>query len=720
MHHVSQQGQQWHKHADDTESFKGLSDIGRPLSFYGNASMRIILIVALTLGSMQMFAQSPQRLPITTGFSSGYQVVPAGTTIWIADQSSVYRRDPVFVDRWQALPTLYRCEPASIVAASSDRVTVAAERRTQADTAWWLFQSAHGAALWSDSVQFRPEGRLLCGAWGYVLFSATGPDEAMVVDVYDRFGDKRGSIQMAQARNSRALTIKQCGDSVILLDRSTGATTCEVIRGSATTPVASWTRRDVAGVIAGVIGWGDAFVFQTSAGVFVDHAGVVRPVLALGDRLNDLYIDSLRAARIGRGGVEVAWNITTSAVELVRDDEMLTPSTDRVIALPGMRDIVVGRTGGRMDLLVQFFDANAQPQWRTIPFIRGSRSKGPRHMLSGANVIVADNFTETHDFKSRAAVCTVVPGPTACDTTLVRAVSRTHEMLRSVGDDVWFTTPDGVITYPNLDTIRQLPVYDVVDDRGRIVALSSRGIEVRDVGSDTFRVLVPGELALGVAAAGDTIFAFQTKEITTIDPEAQIVVNAYDRFGSPYFVQRVVADSILSRGLRFRSVSKIDGRIVVNCSRTLASSVDAAVTWSEQRVDGEFMTGIDAAGQYPVVWIRTANGTQGPALMIQPNRWIMQPMELQTNAPVIACAYMPGWFVFSTSDGVWCVKQTISSVAGRNVDEESQFTDRTPDEERLFDLRGRSFSRETAPRGAYFHAVRFGDRWILRQPLHIP
>lgn len=682
--------------------------------------MRIILIAALMLGSMRVFAQSPQRLPITTGFSGGYQIVPAGKTLWLADQSSVYRRDPANIDGWQALPTLYRCEPATIVAAASDRVLVAAERRTQADTAWWLFQSAPGAARWSDSVQFRPEGRLLCGAWDYMLFSATGPDETMVVDVYDRFGDKRGSIQMAQARNSRALTIKQCGDSVILLDRSTGATTCEVIRGSATTPVASWTRRDVAGVIAGVIGWGDAFVFQTSAGVFVDHAGVVRPVLALGDRLNDLYIDSLRAARIGRGGVEVAWNITTSTVELVRGDETLTPSTDRVVALPGMRDIVVGRPAGRVELLTQYWDANGQPQWRTIPFIRGSQSKGPRHMLSGTNAIVADHFTATVDSKIRASVCKFIPGPTTCDTSVVRAVPFAHDMLRSVGDEVWLTTRDGVITYPDLDTVRQLPIYDVFADRGRIVALSSRGIEVRDVESDTFRVLVPGELALGVAAAGDTIFAFQTKEITTIDPEAQIVVNAYDRFGSPYFVQRVVADSILSRGLRFRSVSKIDGRIVVNCSRTLAISVDAAVTWSEQRVDGEFMTGIDAAGEYPVVWIRTANGTQGPALMIQPNRWIMQPLELQTNAPVIACAHMPGWFVFSTSDGVWCVKQTISSVAGRNVDDDFEFTDRTPDEERLFDLRGRSFSRETAPRGAYFHAVRFGDRWVLRQPLHIP
>lgn len=682
--------------------------------------MRIILIAALMLGSMQVFAQSPQRLPITTGFSGGYHVVPAGSTLWLVDQSSVYRRDPARIDGWQALPTLYRCEPALIVAAESDRVIVAAERRTQADTTWWLFQSAPGAARWSDSVQFRAEGRLLCGYKDYILFSASDPNDVMVVDVYDRFGDKRGSVQMARARNTRALTIKQCGDSVIVLDRSAGATTCEVIRGSATTPVASWTRRDVDGVIAGVIGWGDAFVFQTSAGVFVDHAGVVRAVLALGDRLNDLYIDSLRAARIGRGGVEVAWNITTSTVELVRDDEILTPSTDRVIALPGMRDIVVGRPGGRAELLTQYFDANSQPQWRTIPFVHGSRSKGPRFLLSGANVIVADHLTTTPEAKNSAAVSTIIPGSIGCDTSLVRAISRAHDMLRRAGDEVWLTTRDGVITYPDLDTVRQLPIYDVFADRGRIIALSGRGIEVRDVGSDTFRVLVPGELPLGVVATGDTIFTFQTKEITTIDPEAQIVVDAYDRFGLPYFVQRVVADSILSRGLRFRSVTMIDGQIVVNCSSVLVESDDAAITWTERPIDGEFVTAIDASGEFPVAWMRASNRTQGPALMISPKRWVMQPVELQTNAPVIACAYMPGWFVFSTSDGAWCVKQSISSVAGRNVDDDSEFTGRTPDEERLFDLRGRSFSRESAPRGTYFHAVRFGDRWILRQPLHIP
>lgn len=681
--------------------------------------MRHLLIFTLMLGSMHAFAQSPQRLPLTTGFSSGHQIVPAEGALWLVDQSSVYRQDPELLDLWQPLPMLYRCEPATIVAATRERVTVAAQRATATDTSWWLFRSVEGSLQWTDSVQFAPEGRLLCGAWDYVLFSATGPDEVMVVDVYDRFGDKRGSIQMAQARNTRTLTIKQCGDSVILLDRSSGATTCEVIRGSVTMPVASWTRRDVVGVIAGVIGWGDAFVFQTSAGVFVDHAGVVRPVLALGDRLNDLYVDSLRAARIGRGGVEIAPNITTLVVQLAKNDAILTPSSDQVVALSSFNTVVVGRPGGRVELMTTYVDAGSQEMWRTISLLRGSRSKGPRLMLSGTNVICADHFTITAD-KARAAVSTIIPGSLTCDTSMVRAISRTHEMLRRVGDEAWLTTPDGVITYPDLDTVRQLPIYDVVESDGRLYALSSRGIEVRDVDAATFRVLVPNEWALGIAVVGDTVFALQTLETTTIEPEAQLVMTAFDRFGSPYFVRRLVADSIISRGFRVRSMSVIQRQLVVNCSRKLVVSDDAAVTWREIDVNGEFLTAIDIGGEYPVAWLRSSNSSQGPALMISLDRWVMQPVELRTVAPVIACAAMPGWFVFSTSDGAWCVKQTISSVAERNVDDESGFFGSSPDEERLFDLRGRSFSREAAPRGAYFHAVRFGDRWVLRPSLHIP
>ena len=681
--------------------------------------MRHLLIIVLMLGSMHAFAQSPQRLPITTGFSSGFQIVPAKGALWLVDQSSVYRQDSKFLDLWQPLPMLYRCEPATIVAATRERVTVAAQRATASDTSWWLFRSAEGSLQWTDSVQFQPEGRLLCGAWEYVLFSATGPDDVMVVDVYDRFGDKRGSIPMAQARNTRALTIKQCGDSVILLDRSSGITTCEVIRGSATMPVASWTRRDVEGVLAGVIGWGDAFVYQTANGVFVDHAGAVRPMLALTERLNELYIDSLRAARIGRGGVEIAPNVTTSVVQLAKNDAILTPSTDHVVALTSFNNVVVGRPGGRIELMTTFVDAGNQELWRTISFLRGSRSKGPRLMLSGTNVIVADHFTIAID-KARAAVSTIIPGPTTCDTSVVRAVPFTHDMLRRVGDDVWLTTRDGVITYPDLDTVRQLPIYDVVEANGSIYALSSRGIEVRDAGATTFRVLIPDVVALGVAVVGDTVFALQSLETTTIEPEAQLVMNAYDRFGSPYFVQRLVADSIISRGFRVRSMSVIQRQLVVNCSRKLVVSDDAAVTWREIDLNGEFLTAIDIGGEYPVAWLRSSNSSQGPALMISLDRWVMQPVELRTAAPVIACAAMPGWFVFSTSDGAWCVKQTISSAADGNVRTEEGFYEGEPDEERFVDLLGRIFSRDSAPYGAYFHVVRIGDQWHVRQTLHIP
>jgi hypothetical protein len=263
-------------------------------------------------------------------------------------------------------------------------------------------------------------------------------------------------------------------------------------------------------------------------------------------------------------------------------------------------------------------------------------------------------------------------------------------------------------------------MYDVVEQNGRIVALSSRGIEVRDVGADKFRVLVPDVPALAIAVVGDTVFAFRSIDITAIDPEAQIVVDAYDRFGSPYFVQRLVADSVIARSLRFRSASVINGAIVVNCSRKLIVSSDAAITWNEIDVDGELTTRIDAAGEHPVAWMRASNGTQGPALMIAPDRWVMQSVELRTGAPVEACASMPGWFVFSTSDGAWCVEQTISSVVDGNVGTRGGLYEGLADAELLVDLLGRVFLRDQAPRGFYFHVVRSGATWTVRHTLHIP
>jgi hypothetical protein len=216
------------------------------------------------------------------------------------------------------------------------------------------------------------------------------------------------------------------------------------------------------------------------------------------------------------------------------------------------------------------------------------------------------------------------------------------------------------------------------------------------------------------------VFAFRSIDITTIDPEAQIVVDAYDRFGSPYFVQRLVADSVIARSLRFRSATVINGALVVNCSRKLVVSSDVAITWNEIDVDGELTTRIDAAGEHPVAWMRASNGTQGPALMIAPDRWVMQSVELRTGAPVEACASMPGWFVFSTSDGAWCVEQSISSVGHRNVGAHSGLYESTADAEMVVDVLGQVFSRDQAPRGFYFHVVRSGGTWHVRQTLHIP
>jgi hypothetical protein len=81
---------------------------------------------------------------------------------------------------------------------------------------------------------------------------------------------------------------------------------------------------------------------------------------------------------------------------------------------------------------------------------------------------------------------------------------------------------------------------------------------------------------------------------------------------------------------------------------------------------------------------------------------------------------MPGWFVFSTSDGAWCVEQSISSVGHRNVGAHSGLFESTADAEMVVDVLGQVFSRDQAPRGFYFHVVRSGGTWHVRQTLHIP
>jgi hypothetical protein len=164
----------------------------------------------------------------------------------------------------------------------------------------------------------------------------------------------------------------------------------------------------------------------------------------------------------------------------------------------------------------------------------------------------------------------------------------------------------------------------------------------------------------------------------------------------------------------------VDGAVIINLGKRLFTSTDAGVTWSEVDAGVEFLTSIDDAAERPVAWVRQPDGRSGPALMRQPDRWVVQPVELRTISPVIACAHMPGYFVFSTADGVWTVEQLISSVGYGNGTTESEFLDRLPDQEMLVDVLGRTFERATAPPGSYFHAVRFGPRWRIRSTVIIP
>ena len=66
------------------------------------------------------------------------------------------------------------------------------------------------------------------------------------------------------------------------------------------------------------------------------------------------------------------------------------------------------------------------------------------------------------------------------------------------------------------------------------------------------------------------------------------------------------------------------------------------------------------------------------------------------------------------------MEQSISSVADRNVGIRGGLYEGSADAELLVDLLGRVFLRDQAPRGFYFHVVRSGATWTVRQTLHIP
>lgn len=662
-------------------------------------------------------AQRPERLRVETGYSFAVSAssVHDGGQICLVDQTVIYKNE---VLGWSCMPDLYRCGTPSVVQINDNAISAIAQRRTPADTSWWLFRSISN--VWIDSTRLEAEGQFLCSTLGYLLFTTSMPGEPLLVDVYDTAGAFISSIALSKARSSPATTLRPCGDSIVVLDRSTGRTVCEVIRTGVDKPPASWIVAVHDEVLSATVGYADAFVYQTSKGVFVDHDGRVRPVRAFSDRIEDLAVYGLSAGRIANGAIDVSTDITTdSAVSTATQKTMLlTPASHRILANNGGGFIIASRVGGDVQYLMR--GAVDSSSWEFLAVNRGSVSRGTKRILSGSTVTIADICWSVNRLVL-PAIARVMPNREECTLQDYETHRLPHEDLRRVGLETWLTHGSGISTYGSPTRwLSRRPGYGAVKGGGTFYIQTSRGIESMGVSDTTFRIIVPMVFSVGLAAIGDTLLVVRIQTIMTPEPEGQVVVDAYAPDGTSYFFDRIVTNELLARGFSFKSISRADGAVIINLGKRLFTSTDAGVTWAEVDAGLEFLTSIDDAAERPVAWVRQPNGLSGPALMLQPDRWVVQPVELRTISPVIACAHMPGWFVFSTADGVWTLQQTISSVSLGNGTVDSEFFNGAPDQEMLVDVLGGVFSRETAPAGSYFHAVRFGPHWRIRSTIIIP
>ena len=676
-----------------------------------------VIITAMIAASA--YGQDLQRVPITTGFSQRLLCVSiADTPTWLIDQGTVYTRGGS--RNWSALPSLYRCGQVYPVAANIDQITVVTQRREPFDSTWWRFQSAPSKRAWADSTPILADGSYLSAGWGYLFFTNSAPDVPMMIDVVGANGQLVHTISLQRARNTAATVMKQCGDSIIIIDRSSGRAVCEVIRGGTSTAPTEWTTVDLPDVVYGVVGDRDAFVFQTTAGVFLDHGGRVGPVRAFTDRLDAISINGQTATRVVAGGVEYAPNLFDDSVELVSPlDKRISPASFTILwSYRG--ECLLLRRDGVLWQIREYVDANAERQYSFEQLTEGGVSRGSRLLLSGTTVICA-NHLQTREYEVADAISTIRPGAVACDTVNVRSAPSGHEVLRRVGDEVWLTTSQGIFSYPEMRRIQQRPGYGAIKIGDRVYMQTSRGIEVRGLMDTLSRVVIPDVVGAGMTASSDTIYVVHLQPTQGIEPDVRVVIDAYDMDGNPYFFDRLVADEVSSRSLVFRSVNIIQGALIVNLGSRLSISTDGGVTWTEVDPGIELLTMIDDAGDEPVAWGQLSDGRSGPCLMRSPTQWVLQPVERRSHVPVLACAHMPGWFVFSTPDGVWSVKQRITSVDEGNHFADREFFDEiSPDQEFLIDVRGSVFGRETAARGAYFHAVRHGTAWRIRSILVVP
>ncbi|MCX6141468.1 MAG: hypothetical protein NTX15_11705 [Candidatus Kapabacteria bacterium] len=668
-------------------------------------ALTLIVVCAL---SIRARAQAPSRLPIVTGVSGYQSYFHADSTIWMADGSIVYRNRPRDGSAWSHLPQLYRYTSAFITKATPTTVSVVARRLTPSDTSWWSFTADPTGEFWKDSLALDAVGSIIGSTPLYLLFSDTGRDTTMSIAVWRYDGTFATTMAMPTAYNTPYTTAKLCGDSIIVSDLARGVPVFDVIRNVNKDP-ATWTSKNLDDMVFGFVGEGNSFVFQKSGGVFIDHAGTVRPLGVFQDRLQTLYVDGLRAARIGNGALEITSDITGDSTNRVSVGVTLITSLDKVFTLRRSYAGVVRGQIGILELATSVLEVGVRRD-RLVPFIEGTVTKGTQAIVSGDRVAIASGLTAPSKGLITPFIAELMPDPSGTSLVVSKQMlsSFGNTILKRVNGEVWAGISDGTFTFPDKGLVSNRTGYDAAGDNERAFLLTTRGIEIREGNDPAFRVFVDEQAPAGFALAGDTLVVIRIEDITTDVPEARWVVDAYDRVGNVMFYGALLVDSAVAKGLRFRSISMTPNGLLINGERTLYHSVNGGASWSSVSPGVFLATSLSVANDRVCAWGRHSDGTEGPCLMITPERWVMQPTVLRSSIPILACSSMPGWFVFSTGDGVWTVRQTISSI---KEELHPQDAEGAPDETFIVDLLGRVHSpEENLLSGWYVVAQRIGQR----------
>lgn len=674
------------------------------------ASLSVSIALALIAGcalSISAQAQAPSRLPLTTGVSGSQSYFHADSTIWMADGSIVYGSKATAGTVWSRLPQLYRCASAFIVRATASTVDVVAKRLTPTDTSWWYFSSDPNGEYWKDSLALQATGAIVGSTPLYLLFSDTGRDTTMAVSVWRYDGTFATTITMPSAYYTPYTSAKLCGDSIIVSDPARGMPVYDVIRNANKDP-ATWTTENLNDLVFGFVGDGNSFVFQTSGGAFIDHAGIVRPLAVFMDRLQHVYVDGLKAARIGNGALEISPDVTRDSVKRISVGVTLIASLDNVFTLRRSYAGIVRGQLGILEVAASVLQDGVSRD-RLVPFVDGTVTRGTLAMVSGDRVALAGGLTVASDGDLSPVVVELFPDPSGTSLAVSKLMESSFGsvVLKQVHDEVWAGTSDGTFTFPDKGLVSNRTGYDAVGDNERAFLLTTRGIEIREGNDPAFRVFVDEKAPVGFAIAGDTLVVIRIEDITTDIPESKWVVDAYDRVGNVLFYGVLIVDSAVKKGLRFRSVSSIPGGLLINGELTLFHSMNGGASWTNVSPGLRLSTPASVAGDRVCAWGISPDGTEGPCLMITPDRWVMQPTRMRSSIPIQACASMPGWFVFSSGDGLWSLRQTVSSVT---KDPDSYVFAGEPDETILVDLFGRVITREDEiPSGWHVVVQRFGQ-----------